>query len=152
MDPITAVGFASSILSFVDISWSLLTGTCEVYRSFTGATIGNAHIGTIITDLDEVSDELHTEFRRVEESKHAKVLRRLARQCLELSQELSGLLKTLKRQEKNSIWRSFKVQWDSMRKSDDVKSLKERLEDYRSQILLRLTMMLRSASCPIFPG
>ncbi|KAL2830898.1 hypothetical protein BDW59DRAFT_140929 [Aspergillus cavernicola] len=38
MDPISAVGFAGTILQFIDFSTKLVEGTYEVYRSANGTT------------------------------------------------------------------------------------------------------------------
>ena len=102
MDPITAVGFASSILQFIDFSWGLVTGTYEVYKSVTGTTAENAHISTVINDLESVTDGLIPDIRG--KTKHEKELCKLAEKCHSLSQDLSKILKKLQVTEKNSKW------------------------------------------------
>jgi hypothetical protein len=59
MDPVTAVGFAASILNFIDFSWNLVQGSYEVYKSASGTTAENAHISTVLEDLREVTEELY---------------------------------------------------------------------------------------------
>ncbi|KAK0716213.1 hypothetical protein B0H67DRAFT_645858 [Lasiosphaeris hirsuta] len=77
------------------------------------------------------------------DSKHEKALRRLAAECSELSVELMSLLKKLKRHEKkNSVWGSLRVKWASIRKASDVESMVESLREYRSEIMLRLILMM----------
>ncbi|KAK3984996.1 vegetative incompatibility HET-E-1 protein [Cladorrhinum sp. PSN332] len=141
MDPLTAVAFAGTIITFVDFSWSLLTGTCDVYRSSTGMTQQNARIGDVIKDLRDVSDDL--EEVPAGNSKHEKALRNLAQDCSELATELIDLLKKLRRTDKkNTVWSSFKVKWASLMKADEMEDMSERLRDYRSEIMLRLNLML----------
>ena len=141
MDPLTAVAFAGTIITFVDFSWSLLTGTYDVYGSSTGMTQQNARINDIISDLRDVSADL--EGGLPVNSKHEKALRDLAAECSELAEELAALLKRLKRDEKkNSLWSSLKVKWASLMKAGDVEDMMERLRDYRSQIMLRLSLIL----------
>ncbi|KAK4463658.1 hypothetical protein QBC42DRAFT_265318 [Cladorrhinum samala] len=141
MDPLTAVAFAGTIITFVDFSWSLLTGTYDVYGSSTGMTQQNARINDIISDLRDVSADL--EGGLPVNSKHEKALRDLAAECSELAEELAALLKRLKRDEKkNSLWSSLKVKWASLMKAGDVEDMMERLWDYRSQIMLRLSLIL----------
>jgi hypothetical protein len=141
MDPVTAVRFAASILTFVDFSWSLVKGTYEVYNSTTGTTSENAHVGNVLIDLQAVAEGLRSDFGGRTENERA--LYTLAKNCYRLSQDLAGILAKLKVTEKNSKWQSLKVKWASMRKEKEVASIEKRLDRYRSQILVRLNFMLR---------
>jgi hypothetical protein len=141
MDPITAVGFAASILQFIDFSWGLIAGTYEVYKSATGTTFENAHISTVVDDLERVTDGLISDFEG--KTKHEKELCKLADKCHDLSQDLLKLLKKLQVSEKISKWKSLKVKVASMRKEKEIASIEDRLDKYRSQILIRLNFMLR---------
>lgn len=140
MDPITAVGFAASILTFIDFSWNLVTGTYEVLQSAGGTTAENAHIGNVIDDLHAATAALKS--RQLGRSEHEKALRQLASKCSNLSKELLCLLENLKVKGKNSAWKSLKAKWESMRKEKDISSMETRLSEYRSQILIRLNIML----------
>jgi hypothetical protein len=140
MDPITAVSFASSILTFIDFSWNLVTGIYEVLESVSGTTAENAHIGNIIDDLHAVTATLKS--CQLGRSEHEKALRQLASKCANLSKELLNLLEKLKVKGKNSAWKSLKAKWESMRKEKDISSIETRLREYRSQILIRLNLML----------
>jgi hypothetical protein len=141
MDPITAVGFAASILQFIDFSWGVITGTYEVYKSATGTTLENAHINTVVNDLERVTDGLISDIEG--KTKHEKELCKLADKCHDLSQDLSKILKKLQISEKNSKWQSLRVKIASMRKEKEIASIENRLDKYRSQILVRLNFMLR---------
>jgi len=140
MDPITAVGFASSILTFIGFSWNLVTGTYEVLESVSGTTAENAHIGNVIDDLHAVTAALKS--CQLGRSDHEKALRQLASKCANLSKELLSLLENLKVKGKNSAWKSLKAKWESMTKEKDISSMETRLREYRSQILIRLNLML----------
>jgi hypothetical protein len=141
MDPITAVGFAASILNFIDFSWNLVSGTYEVYKSTTGTTSDNAHISTVLDDLEATTEGLAYDIEG--KTNHEKNLCKLADGCYELSQDLAKILRKLQVSEKNSKWQSLKVKWASMRKEKTVASIEIRLDRYRSQILVRLNFMLR---------
>jgi hypothetical protein len=58
MDAMTAISLVSSLISFVDLGTKIVTDTYEVYRSSTGATAGNAHIDTVISDLQALTVDL----------------------------------------------------------------------------------------------
>jgi hypothetical protein len=139
MDPVTAVGFAASILTFVDFAWNVVTGAYEVYKSPSGETVENAHLGNIIDDLRLVAEELDN--AELSKGSHEKSLRRLAAKCSEVSEQLLNLLQKLRVKGSKTPWKSLKTKWLSLQKSDEIVELKDRLRDYRSQILLRLNMM-----------
>jgi hypothetical protein len=139
MDPITAVSFAASILTFIDVSHQVISGTWEVIKS--GTTAENAHVGNVINDLHDVTKRLSD--RPPGCSQHEQALNMLASQCQELSGELVTLLEKLKSTAGISKWKSVKVALHSMWKKGDVAELERRLDKYRSHILLRLVLMLK---------
>jgi hypothetical protein len=142
MDPITAVSFAASIVTFVDFAWELISGAAELYKSPDGRTNQNAHIETVISDLEDVTDDLGS--AALGDSKEMRRLKRLAAKCSELAEELLQLMRKLRLDgNKNSPWKSLVVKWRSMRKSDQVASMEERLREYRSEILLQLSVILK---------
>jgi hypothetical protein len=141
MDPVTAVGFAASIINFVDFSWSLIKGSYEVYESATGTTTDHTRISTVLEDLDTITKSLQSDVKG--SSPHLTELKKLAVECAEVSQELSTILKDLKRKEGNKAWRSLEAKWKSMRKEKEVASIEQRLNTYRLQLLMRLNFMLR---------
>lgn len=139
MDPFSAIGAASAILSFVQFSWELVSGAQEIYKSLDGSTVENAHITRVIRDLEDVADGIDSD--RIGNSRHEKPLKRLASKCAELSDELLSILEKLKRTDGDSRWSALRAKWDSLRKKDEISSIRERLADLRSGIILRLTAM-----------
>jgi hypothetical protein len=142
MDPITLVGFASGILSFLEFSATLVRGTYELYHSTSGTTVENAHISNVIADLHEASEELHLRVRVNGQDRHVKALSKLAQKCLILSDELTTILEKLQVKEKNKKWHSVKATWMGLVKQSTVASIEKRLGVYRSEIVLRLNLMI----------
>ncbi|KAL3443588.1 hypothetical protein BJX65DRAFT_311748 [Aspergillus insuetus] len=140
MEPLTAVSLAGTILQFIDFSSKLVAGTYEVYRSASGATAENEDITTVISDLKEVTSELDVDIPG--RGKHEKALKALATKCADLSGQLLAVLEKLKTPGKTSAWKSIRVKWSSMRKSDEIQRIERRLGEYRSEILVRLGVML----------
>ncbi|ROV98495.1 hypothetical protein VPNG_08559 [Cytospora leucostoma] len=140
MDPFSAIGAASAILSFVQFSWELFSGAQEIYKSADGSTVENAHISNVIRDVQEVADGIDCD--NIGNSKHEKALKRLASECTDLSEDLLGILKKLKRTDGNPKWNSFRATWKSLWEREEIASIRERLSDLRSEIILRLTAML----------
>jgi hypothetical protein len=93
MDPITAVGFAANILNFIDSSLNLISGTYEVYKSTTGTTSDNAHISTILDDLDAITKGLAYDVEG--KTNHEKSMCKLADGCHKLSQDVAKILRKL---------------------------------------------------------
>jgi hypothetical protein len=148
MDPISAVSFAASIITFVDFASELVSGASELYKSPTGRTANNIHIENVINDLQDVADDLNTD--SLGNSKEAKRLRRLALNCKELAEKLLGVLRRLRLDgNQNRPWKSLVVMWRNMRKADEVDSIEERLREYRSEMMLELCLMMRFVHLPL---
>ena len=146
MDPITAVSTAASILAFVDFSWKLVTGAKELYQSPSGQSAQDAQLKEIVIDLQQAADDLAADGNE-EDSKHNKSLQKLASGCVDLSEDLVKVLRSL-RNERQSMWGSVKVQFVGMwmRKRNEIADLQRRIGNYRSEILLRLSLMMRYAT------
>jgi N-terminal domain on NACHT_NTPase and P-loop NTPases len=138
MDPITTVGFASSSLTFIDFSQRLISGTFEVIKS--ESTSENVHVSVVINDLRDATKELSNHPLGL--SKHEHALQTLASECQELSEDLQKLLNKLMVTAESSKWKSAKIALRSMWKKEEVAELQNRLDKYRSQILLRLVLIL----------
>jgi hypothetical protein len=126
MDPVAAIGLASAIITFIDFAHQIATGADGIYSSATGATKENAHIETVISDLDDAARDL-TEIS----SKTKKV-----------SEDLLQLLNTLTVSGERSTWKILKVAIPNVRKEGKVAKTLARLGEYRSEILLQLSLML----------
>lgn len=138
MDPFTAIGLASDILGFVEISAKIVSGTLEVAKS--GVLAENAQVGAIVDDLHHAAGELQK--RLPCHSRHGEALNSLASDCEGIAEELQQLLQKLKVECGSSKWKAINVTIRSMRKKGDIAQLEGRLEKCRSQIMLRLMMIL----------
>jgi hypothetical protein len=139
MDPVTAIGLASAIIAFIDFAHQIATGADGIYSSATGATKENAHIETVISDLDDAARDL-TEISS--KTKHGKALNALATKCKKVSEDLLQLLNTLTVSGERSTWKISTVAIRNVRKEGKVAKTLARLGEYRSEILLQLSLML----------
>lgn len=139
MDPVSAIGLASSIITFVEFSWTLVKGAGDIYRSPTGCSRENASIGTVIADLEEVTRNINTDIRG--RDKHEKALVVLAKECESLSKELLQILGKLKKTG-DSKREALKLALTSMRKEKEIASIEKRLGEYRAEIVVRLNLVL----------
>ena len=139
MDPITAVGFAASILTCIEFGYKLTTGTLEVLK--TGNLKDNTHISIVINDFRAVVKPLSRP--PTGKSEHEVALQELSKNCQEVSQRLSELLEMLKIDPKSSTWKSARVALRSMRNKGKIGDLEELLNRYRGQIMTRLALILK---------
>jgi len=139
MDPVTAVGFAASILTFIDFSHKVVTGTIEVFKS--GRTSKNLRLSEITKHLEDAAEELRK--WPLGRSNHEKGLHELSASCQDLASQLISLLAQLSTTPGNSKWMSVRVVLRSMRKDGKVAELESTLDKYRSQIILRLIQIVR---------
>ncbi|RYP03939.1 hypothetical protein DL764_004773 [Monosporascus ibericus] len=132
-----AVGLASGILTFLDVSYKILKGTYEIHSAISGATLENTHASIVARDLEEVADGLKGDPTKIKDPK----LIEISTKCHSLSQDLLKLLGKLQAKD-GSRRQSFKAAWAVMRKQSDVKKIEERLDHYRSEIGLRLLFLI----------
>lgn len=142
MDPASAIGLAASILAFVEFSWELVAGTVEIYRSPDGTTDNNARLEDVIDDLESLVESLQSDVSV--KTRTEKKIKRLAQDCQEDAETLLGLLSELKATgKKRSVWHSLTARWRGLVKKEEVTELKARLQDYRSEIMLNLTIIIQ---------
>ncbi|KAF6803622.1 hypothetical protein CSOJ01_10753, partial [Colletotrichum sojae] len=137
-----AAGLASSILTFIEVSYKITKGAHEIYTSVSGNTEEHAHVINVISDLERASSRLAAPGRVDAE------IASLSDKCRALSQELLDLLQKLQVKDKN-VLRSFSVAFASARKQKEIASIEKRLDQYRQQILPRLTVLICQNQSPI---
>lgn len=97
---------------------------------------------TVIGDLQALTEQLNTPSAQ-NVTAEEKGLQDLATKCESLSKEVLGRLNKLKSDRPNSKWESFRIALDSMRSRGELESIMRQLDSYRSEISLRLTVMLK---------
>ncbi|KAL2815415.1 hypothetical protein BDW59DRAFT_166821 [Aspergillus cavernicola] len=147
MDPLSAIGLASSILQFIEFGVNLCQGFSEVASSTTGLTDGNTHISIVVEDLKQATDGLSVKIHG--DSKQERELVQLAGNCQEVSLELAEILSKLRVKRGDRVWSSVRVAWKSTLKQKKIASIEKRLADYRAQIVLRLNLLLYKEQSPI---
>jgi capsule polysaccharide export protein KpsE/RkpR len=141
MDPLTAISLAGNILTFIDISYNVISGVNKVLSTANGMTPENERLSVLVEDLHAVTQVLVTDIPA--QSENEKQLCALAANCHSLSEELYQTLRRLKVGDKKSKWEGLVVKWHSMRKEKEIDSIERRLHGYQSQILIRLQVMFR---------
>jgi hypothetical protein len=146
MDPLTAIGLTSNILSFIDFSAQLINGAQEIYDSTAGTTEDNKGREAIVREMKNFSSKLLPPDDS-QLSGDEKALCRLAAECNILSSQILDLLGKIKPKDPKSRSQSF---WAALKNKVHEKEkleLEKRLENCRGQLELQLNYWMRSP-CP----
>ncbi|KAK1764207.1 hypothetical protein QBC33DRAFT_201658 [Phialemonium atrogriseum] len=146
MDPLSALGLASAVAQFLDFGSKLFHATKEVMDA--GSTVTVARVGEAAGHLADIGCGLQTRYQTLEAaelSEEELSLYGLARQCELLAAEISDCLKSLvAKKGKNARWATFLAALCSVWQREHVETLALRLTEYRSQLTLRLLLVLNS--------
>lgn len=142
MDPASAIGLASAVLTFVEAAWTLVGGAVEIYNSVDGTRDDSRR-------LDKAKHELEylcalREKRATYGTEAEERISEVAKDCQTDSKALQDILKKIADpRSKGAFWGSLKASWRNLRSRKDVAQLKSRLEEHRSKILFNVVLLLR---------
>lgn len=144
MDPLTAVGLVSSVITFIDFGYKAVSAAKEAHASASGATTTNEHIeflnmrmGALATDLSAAKSHpggMSADRLRLVE---------LADKCLGLSDDLRKLVAKLKVNDPKSRRQMISAVLQSLSKRDRITDLENRLDRCRQQLHLQLSHSTR---------
>lgn len=143
MDPLTAIGLVSNILSFIDFSARLLKGAKEVHDSQNGILEENRNRETIVREMQRMSTRMLASGSSGTADDDS-TLCILARECRELSAQLISLLEKIKPSDSGSKSQSFMSAVRNKVYDNERESLEARLNDCRTQLHLELSHLTRS--------
>lgn len=138
-DKMDVAGLVSSIITFVDFSWTIVRGTYDIHSSTTGATEENVHIGNVLQDLQAITEKMRIEIPG--QNGHEKALLDLEYQCRGLSSDLAAILQKLTAKRRSGL-QSLNIMLRSLIKEKEVREIEKRLGEYREQMILRLNLIL----------
>ena len=112
----SALGVASSVISFVDFAAELISATKVILHSKEGASADNLALEKIYTQLQALSSHLKSSISPLQSPPSSQplndmlVLRELSVACNKDYQEIIDVLQTFKVQDKDhQFWRSMKA-------------------------------------------
>lgn len=143
MDPLTAIGLVSNILSFIEFSVRLLKGAKEVHGSQNGVLKENRSRETIVRDMQRMSTRMLVSDSPEEADDNASLCI-LGRECHELSVQLISLLEKIKPKDSGSTTQSLVSALRNKNYDSERAGLEARLSDCRAQLHLELSNLTRS--------
>ena len=147
MDPLTSLSLASNVIQIVDFSTQLVSKGYKIYKSADGTLAENVDAEAVTHSLKTLSGKLRgsIENNRSSEllSEDDQRLMKLCTNCQDLANELLTKFDRVKVTGRNLKWKSARQALKSVSKKDDLDQLVSRLQLYRSEIHLHITMSLR---------
>ncbi|KAG4428637.1 hypothetical protein IFR05_015881 [Cadophora sp. M221] len=132
LDPLTALGVASNVLSVIDFSGKIISGAISIYGSADGASKDYADMESVTVDLTEMSRKLSHDIKTLALTTGA------AATHLSGSPPSKLKVKSGKRKRLNSGLASIKI----LLKSEDIARYKWTLDDIRSEMTARMVSLI----------
>ena len=142
MDPLTAIGLASNILSFIDFATKVVAGAVAIHGSASGLTKENRTSKAIATQMRSLSSVLQ-QARDTQPTGEEKALYALAAECHDLSGKIIGLVEKTKPKDSKSKISSLRAGIKSIWYETDRRRLEEQLDHCRSQLSVQLDYLSR---------
>ena len=142
MDPLTALGIASSVVQFVDFTSKLVSDSYELYKSNCSVVEATSSLEALTSNLIAVSDDLS---RSLEASKSIPAeLEVLCKNCVAEASKLLSVLESLKVEGSDRrIWKSFKTALKTVWSQNKIDSFQRRLDSFRQQITMTIVVSLK---------
>ncbi|KAI1751255.1 hypothetical protein F4782DRAFT_506441 [Xylaria castorea] len=148
MDPISALNFASSIVTFVDFAAKLISAATVIFRSKEGASTENLGIENVYAKLEDLSAQLGSSTcpRQLSPSSQfgdVLAVQELSVACKQDCREMIDALQALKVRGKNfRLWRSVKAAFKAELGKQKIAAIESRLERTQKIISLHISSIL----------
>lgn len=147
LDPINAIGLASSIVQFVQFGTKLVSEGLELYQSNDGALARNSELEAIVKDINERSKIL---INTPQLSEDDVAMQKLAESSRKIADELLKKLSSLRTPESHKRLQSSRKTLAAAWKKDKIADLERRLCRLQTQINERLVFMMRFSTHSTF--
>ncbi|KAH8766936.1 hypothetical protein F5882DRAFT_510344 [Hyaloscypha sp. PMI_1271] len=125
MDPLTAVGLAGNIITFIDLSTKVVSRAKQLYESASGATLENDELESLTKNLKDLADR----------TRH-----NISQQCIQVADELLETLESVKvkgdGRTLKSAFQAAKTVW----KQDNIDAIQRRLDRISKQLMDGMSM------------
>jgi len=139
METLAIIGLVGNIVQFVDFSGKLVSKSAELYRSSEGVLTENSDIETAINHLVLLNNKLKDAATTTGDS----ALQSLCKSCSTTADQLLAVLDKVKVKGKQGKWKSIRKALRSVWSREEVEELGRRLERFREELNLHVTVDLR---------
>jgi hypothetical protein len=136
MDPVSAIGVASSVISFVELAYSFLSVVYDLYDN--GQPVERTALETVSTNMKQLSLQLISENQSSQKKEDVAIVS-LATECHQLAADIARRL-SKSQGVKGKITQSIKAAIRIMSSKDDIGRLQKTLDGYRAQLHLQLAV------------
>lgn len=147
MDPLSALSVAGTVVQFVDFSVKILSTTNKLYNSASGNLPAHEELEYVTTDISRLATKLSQPLRDkgvpAASSQPRADLEDICTKCGEIAQDLLTRLKSIKIEEKNGVWQSFRYALKATWAKKDLDDLVKRLNTFRASLEMRILAGLR---------
>jgi len=148
MEPLSALGAVSSIITFIDFATKLISTTNEIAQSRSGTSTDNLRAEEICRHLSALCVELERPAAWASspsEPPDTAMLKKLCSQCREDCDELLDLIMSAKATGQNRLWSSLKAAVRSISFGQKkIEAIQKRLDRTQSTMTLYLTICLHN--------
>ncbi|KAE9364168.1 hypothetical protein N431DRAFT_563558 [Stipitochalara longipes BDJ] len=147
MDPLTAVGLAGNIISFLDVTSKVLSKARELYDSASGATLENDELESLTKNLKDLADRARHKSVNTTRNGHLSlnitsetVLGNMSQQCIKVADELLDILESVKVKGDGRTLKSAVQAVKSVWKQGDIDAIQRRLDRISKQLMDGMSM------------
>ncbi|PNP83839.1 hypothetical protein FNYG_02527 [Fusarium nygamai] len=145
MDPVSAIGLASGILTFVEAGLKLVNIAYNIHNSLDGVLDDSRHRETVTREVSKAALRLDVA-GNARLTPEQESLSDLAKKCKATSTKLVKALNEVKpKQTSSNPFKSLRYAVKANIKAKDIESLESQLKDYRDQLILALVEFSRQA-------
>jgi hypothetical protein len=142
LDPITAIGLAGNILTFIDYSTKVISTSIDIYGSASGSTQDTQTSDAIATEMKQFAAKLQPP-DQTQLSGEEKALCKLAIECEGLAKRILELLEKVKPRNPKSRSSSLVAGLKTKFYESERRKLEEQLSNCRAQLTLSLNYLTR---------
>ena len=145
VEAVAALSVAANVVQFIDFSGKILSEGYRLHKSKRVGPSKNEEIENIALDLQKLHDELQSgeDETGLVPTPNDIQLQRLAGQCRGICIELLAALEKLKVVDKPGKWESFRAALKTVWAESKIKSLQDRLDEARQELIVRILMSFR---------
>jgi len=137
MDPVSALGLASSVLQVINFTGGLISRTRQLYQAASGSLVENDELEAVVRTLQSHSRRIAMQLGgQTGKSQAEKDIVSLCEGVRELCAQLISAVEGLKVATNNRAarWETFRQALRSVWKESEISNLMDRLERYRNQL------------------